>query len=82
MCVTERGTGPKYIGIYSCMYIVYRVLSILYRFSPGFREIAVFEKSKRFFILFFDGRYREGIRALARAQIYICVSIYVSRQFV
>ena len=40
------------------LYIVYRVLSI-YWFLPGFREIAVFEKIIRFFILFFDGRYRE-----------------------
>ena len=75
MDVTERGSGPwqgpKYI------YVVYRVLSI-YRFLPGFREFAFFEKSKRFVILFLDGRYREGVRALARAQIvaYIAARIY------
>ena len=48
--------------------VVYKVLSI-YRFLPGFHEIAVFEKVIDFFILFLDGRYREGVRALARAQI-------------
>ena len=48
------------------MYIVYRVLSI-YRVLPGFREFAVFEKIKRFLYFFLDGRYREGVRALARA---------------
>ena len=41
------------------MYIVYRVLSI-YRFLPGFREIAFFEKSKRFFILFFGWTLQRG----------------------
>ena len=41
----------------------------IYRVLPGFRGFAVFEKIKRFFILFLDGRYREGVRALARAQI-------------
>ena len=56
--------GPKYMYI-----VVYKVLSI-YRFLPGFREIAVFEKGKRFFKFFLDGRYRKGVRALARAQIY------------
>ena len=56
------------------IYIVYKVLSI-YRVLPGFREFAVFTKSKRFFILFLDGRYREGIRALARAQIYIVYKV-------
>ena len=50
--------------------VVYKVLSI-YRVLPGFREIPVFEKSNRFFILFLDGRYREGVKALARAQIII-----------
>ena len=48
--------------------VVYRVLSI-YRVLPGFREFAVFEKSKRFFYIFLDGCYIEGVRALARAQI-------------
>ena len=52
----------------SALIVVYKVLSI-YRFLPGFREIAVFEKSNRFSILFLDGRYRKGVRALARAQI-------------
>ena len=32
--------------------VVYRVLSI-YRVLPGFREFAVFEKSKQFFYIFF-----------------------------
>ena len=50
------------------MYIVYRVLSI-YRVLPGFREFAVFEKIKRFFILFFGWALQRGVRALARAQI-------------
>ena len=48
--------------------VVYKVLSI-YRFLPGFREFAVFEKSKQFFYIFLDGCYIEGVRALARAQI-------------
>ena len=61
---------PIYIYIYIC--IVYKVLSI-YRVLPGFREFAVFEKIKRFFIIFLDGCYIEGVRALARAQIYIVV---------
>ena len=57
------GKGPNiYISI------VYKVLSI-YRVLPGFREFAVFEKSKRFFYIFLDGCYIEGVRALARAQI-------------
>ena len=46
------------IYIYS-LYIVYRVLSI-YRVLPGFREFAVFEKSKRFFILFWMGVTERG----------------------
>ena len=49
--------------------VVYKVLSI-YRFLPGFREFAFFEKSKRFFYNFFlDRCYIEVVRALARAQI-------------
>ena len=60
------GKGPN-IYIYIC--IVYKVLSI-YRVLPGFREFAVFEKIKRFFYIFFDRCYIEGVRALARAQIY------------
>ena len=51
-----------YIYIYmyiSSSYIVYRVLSI-YRFLPGFREFAVFEKSKRFFYIFFGWVLHRG----------------------
>ena len=71
MGVTERGQGPKYLSI------VYKVLSI-YKVLPGFREFAVFDnkkKTNRFFYTFLDGRYKEGVRALARAQIYIYISI-------
>ena len=40
--------------------VVYKVLSI-YRVLPGFREFAVFEKSKRFFYIFFGWvLHREG----------------------
>ena len=56
------------------IYIVYKVLSI-YRVLPGFREFAVFEKSKRFFYIFLDECYIEGVRALARAQMYIVAYI-------
>ena len=52
------GQGPgKGPNIY--MYIVYRVLSI-YRVLPGFREFAVFEKSKRFFYIFFGWVLHRG----------------------
>ena len=76
----------KWVTLLSCLYhlyIVYRVLSI-YRVLPGFREFAVFEKSKRFFILFLDGRYREGIKALTRAQIYVvlCINLVLFHVFV
>ena len=47
MCACQRTDIYIYI-------VVYKVLSI-YRFLPGFREIAVFEKSNRFFILFCTG---------------------------
>ena len=58
----EGGQGPgKGPNIYIYMYIEFKVLSI-YSVLPGFREFAVFEKIKRFFILFLDGRYREGVR--------------------
>ena len=39
--------------------VVYRVLSI-YRVLPGFREFAVFEKSKRFFYIFFGWVLHRG----------------------
>ena len=48
-----------YIYIYIYIYIVYRVLSI-YRVLPGFREFAVFEKSKRFFYIFFGWVLHRG----------------------
>ena len=41
------------------MYIVYKVLSI-YRVLPGFREFAVFKKSKRFFNIFFGWVLHRG----------------------
>ena len=48
------GKGPNiYISI------VYKVLSI-YRVLPGFREFAVFEKSKRFFYIFFGWVLHRG----------------------
>ena len=39
--------------------VVYKVLSI-YRVLPCFRDIAVFEKSKRFCILFFGWALQRG----------------------
>ena len=70
--LTSRGldnTSSAFVSdIYIYIMVVYRVLSI-YRVLPGFREFAVFEKSKRFFYFFLDGCYIEGVRALARAQI-------------
>ena len=51
----------------------------IYRFLPGFRDFAVFEKINRFLYTFLDGCYREGVWALARAQIpllYIKLCIY------
>ena len=39
--------------------VVYKVLSI-YRVLPGFREFAVFEKSKRFFYIFFGWVLHRG----------------------
>ena len=39
--------------------VVYKVLSI-YRFLPGFREFAVFEKSKQFFYIFFGWVLHRG----------------------
>ena len=48
--------------------VAYKVLSI-YRVLPGFREFAVFERSKRFFI-FFGWALQKGVRALARARIH------------
>ena len=47
----------KYRYIY--ISIVYKVLSI-YRVLPGFREFAVFEKSKRFFYIFFGWVLHRG----------------------
>ena len=53
------GKGPNiYIYIYIYM-VVYRVLSI-YRVLPGFREFAVFKKSKRFFYIFFGWVIHRG----------------------
>ena len=47
------------VSIYIYIYIVYRVLSI-YRFLPGFRKFAVFEKIKRFFYIFFGWVLHRG----------------------
>ena len=77
MDVTERGSGPwqgpKYI------YVVYRVISI-YRFLPGFREFAFFEKSKRFFILFFGWTLQGGGQGPGKGPniyiVYRVLSIY------
>ena len=68
-CYIEGVRALARAQIYIYIYIVYKVLSI-YRFLPGFREFAVCEKSKRFLYIFLDGCYIEGVRALARAQIY------------
>ena len=51
----KRGAGP----LPGPEYVVYRVLSI-YRVLPGFREFAVFEKSKRFFYIFFGWVLHRG----------------------
>ena len=66
---------PIYIYIIYSIYIVYRVLSI-YRVLPGFREFAVFEKSKRFFILFFGWALQRGGQGPGTKYIYI-MAIYL-----
>ena len=48
------GKGPNLSIV-----VVYKVLSI-YRVLPGFREFAVFEKSKRFFYIFFGWVLHRG----------------------
>ena len=63
--------------MYVCMYIVYRVLSI-YRVLPGFREFAVFEKSKRFFYIFFGWVLHRGGQGPGKGpNIYIVVAYRV-----
>ena len=67
-----------YIYIYIC--IVYKVLSI-YRVLPGFREFAVFEKIKRFFILFFGWVLHRGGQGPGKGPnimvvVYRVLSIY------
>ena len=60
------------------MYIVYKVLSI-YRFLPGFREFAVFEKSKRFFYIFFGWVLHRGGQGPGKGPnivAYIAARIY------
>ena len=55
--------------------VVYKVLSI-YRFLPGFREFAVFEKSKRFFYIFFGWVLQRGGQGPGKGpNIYIVYSI-------
>ena len=69
-----KNKGPRSYCFASTVIVVNKVLSI-YRFLPGFREIAVFEMNNRFFI-FLDGRYRDqGVKALAKVQMYILVCI-------
>ena len=53
-----------------------QVLSI-YRVLPGFREFAFLRKVSDFSTFFLDGCYIEGVRALARAQIYIYIYTFV-----
>ena len=64
------------------MYIVYRVLSI-YRVLPGFREFAVFEKSKRFFYIFFGWVLHRGGQGPGKGPnvcyLYICISSLTSQ---
>ena len=72
------GQGPgKGPNIY--IYIVYRVLSI-YRVLPGFREFAVFEKSKRFFYIFFGWVIHRGGQGPGKGPnmyiVYRVLSIY------
>ena len=58
------------------MYIVYRVLSI-YRVLPGFREFAVFEKSKRFFYIFFGWVLHRGGQGPGKGpNLYVCMYVY------
>ena len=64
--------------IYIYMYIVYKVLSI-YRFLPGFREFAVFEKSKRFFYIFFGWVLHRGGQGPGKGPnvcMYVCMYVY------
>ena len=60
--------------------VVYKVLSI-YRVLPGFREFAVFEKSKRFFILFFGWALQKGGQGPGKGpNTYMYLYIYVYRR--
>ena len=63
------------IYIYIC--IVYKVLSI-YRVLPGFREFAVFEKIKRFFYIFFDRCYIEGVISDTKAELVLSSPLEVN----
>ena len=63
------------------MYIVYKVLSI-YRVLPGFREFAVFKKSKRFFYIFFGWVLHRGGQGPGKGPniyMYVCISYKTAR---
>ena len=75
----SRGLGclpaPKYIYIV----VVYKVLSI-YRVLPGFREFAVFEKSKRFFYIFFGWVLHRGGQGPGKGPnvcMYVCMYVCI-----
>ena len=64
------------IYIYIYIYIVYKVLSI-YRVLPGFREFAVFEKSKRFFYIFFGWVLHRGGQGPGKGPNIYITAIYL-----
>ena len=47
---------------------------VVYRFLPGFREFAVFEKSKRFFYIFFGWVLHRGGQGPGKGpNMYVCM---------
>ena len=75
--VLHRGGQGPGKGPNICMYIVYRVLSI-YRVLPGFREFAFFEKSKRFFYIFFGWVLHRGGQGPGKGP-NVCISSLTSQ---
>ena len=65
--------------IYIYIVVVYKVLSI-YRVLPGFREFAVFEKSKRFFYIFFGWVLHRGGQGPGKGPnvcMYVCMYVCI-----
>ena len=60
------------------IYIVYKVSSI-YRVLPGFREFAVFEKSKRFFIILFGWALQRGGQGPGKGPNVLSDSLFMTK---